>query len=93
MNSNAWQPVSTNVFPPIEETVEISYRACSPYEAPFWNIRTAVYLGDGIFMLWQSGKHLRKAVSAWRYMEKEEPYIPEDWNYSADCDNWYELED
>lgn len=93
MNSNAWQPVSANVFPILYEKVEISYRACSLYEPPFWNIRTANYMGNGVFMICNSGKRLRKAVSAWHYIEEEEPYIPEDWDYSADCDNWSEIED
>ena len=89
MKKYDWNPVKENVFPELNELVEITYRVKCPYG--YWDIMPAYYIGDGIFVLCPGGKRVRRAVSGWRYMRPKKPYIPDDWDYSKDLENWREF--
>lgn len=90
MKKYDWHPVKENVFPEIDELVQVTYRVVCPGE-DFWNLMPAHYIGDGIFVLYPGGKRVRRAVSAWRYIKPQKLYIPDDWDYSKDFENWWEF--
>lgn len=90
MKKYNWHPIKENVFPKTGEIVEVTYRAACP-TGNSWNLMPAHYEGDGVFILQPGGKKVRRAVSAWRYIKPRKLYIPDDWDYSKDLENWREF--
>lgn len=86
-----WIPV-TECWPLYEGTFEVSYRCPDSDGNFFWNTRAARYIGNGVFVLSPSGKRLKNAISAWRYLNESAPYIPDDWDESKDREYWNECE-
>lgn len=84
-----WTPI-TECEPLYRGEYEISYRCPDANGNFFWNIKSAEYVGHGIFYLIPSGKKLKNSVSAWRYIQDNAPYIPEDWDSSKDKEYWSE---
>ena len=67
MKKYDWHPVKENVFPKIDELVQVTYRVACHGEN-FWNLMSAHYVGDGIFVLYPDGKKVRRAVSAFIFL-------------------------